>query len=157
MNVIAVQLPSLRERKEDIPLLVQHFLDKYAEESRRSGLMLTPEAMDRLAAYDWPGNVRELVHVIQRAAVLGGEVIDVASLPEALRTRASKHPTAPSITAPTSLRDAIADLEKRMIVEALDRAKGNRSEAARQLGIGRPQLYAKMEEHGLAAPKSEKE
>jgi len=70
LNVIAVQLPSLRERKEDIPLLVQHFLEKYGEESRKSGLMLTAEAMDRLASYDWPGNVRELENVIERAVVL---------------------------------------------------------------------------------------
>src|SRR3954462_9997460 len=70
LNVIALQLPSLRQRKEDIPLLVQHFLDKYSEESRKSGLFLTPEAMDRLASYDWPGNVRELENVIERAVVL---------------------------------------------------------------------------------------
>ncbi len=70
LNVIAVQLPSLRERKEDIPLLVHHFLDKYGEESRKPGLILTPEAMDRLASYDWPGNVRELENVIERAVVL---------------------------------------------------------------------------------------
>src|SRR4029077_13728173 len=70
LNVITVQLPSLRERKEDIPLLVQHFLEKYGEESRKSGLILTPEAMDRLASYEWPGNVRELENVIERAVVL---------------------------------------------------------------------------------------
>ncbi len=70
LNVITLQLPSLRERKEDIPLLVQHFLDKYGEESRKGGLILTPEAMDRLMSYDWPGNVRELENVIERAVVL---------------------------------------------------------------------------------------
>ena len=73
LNVITVQLPPLRDRKDDIPLLVQHFLDKYGEESRKPGLILTPEAMDRLMAYDWPGNVRELENVIERAVVLCGE------------------------------------------------------------------------------------
>jgi DNA-binding NtrC family response regulator len=151
LAVIEIEVPPLRARRSDIPLLVADALRGTPARA------VSEEAMSVLLAYDWPGNVRELVHVIQRAAVLGGEVIDVASLPEALRTRASKQPPAPSLTPPASLREAIAELEKRMIVEALDRAKGNRSEAARQLGIGRPQLYAKMEEHGLAAPKSEKE
>ena len=70
LNVIVVQLPPLRERRDDIPLLVQQFLDKFGEESRKPGLILTPAAMDRLMAYDWPGNVRELENVIERAVVL---------------------------------------------------------------------------------------
>src|SRR6187549_1003865 len=73
LNVITVGLPALRERKEDIPLLVSHFLDKYSEESRKGGLVMTPPAMDRLMSYDWPGNVRELENVIERAVVLSGE------------------------------------------------------------------------------------
>jgi DNA-binding NtrC family response regulator len=73
LNVIVVQLPTLRDRKEDIPLLTQHFLEKYTEESRRLPMVLTPEAMDRLMAYDWPGNVRELENVIERAVVLCAE------------------------------------------------------------------------------------
>jgi two-component system response regulator PilR (NtrC family) len=70
LNVIMVELPSLRERKEDIPLLVQHFLEKFTEEGRKGPLILTPAAMDRLMSYDWPGNVRELENVIERAVVL---------------------------------------------------------------------------------------
>jgi DNA-binding NtrC family response regulator len=70
LNVITAELPPLRERREDIPLLVQHFLDKYGEESRRDSLILSPEAMDRLMVYDWPGNIRELENVIERAVVL---------------------------------------------------------------------------------------
>src|SRR5690606_23391901 len=70
LNVILVQLPALRERKEDIPLLVQHFLDKFADESRKRSMILSPDAMDRLMAYDWPGNIRELENVIERAMVL---------------------------------------------------------------------------------------
>ncbi len=65
-----MQLPPLRERKDDIPLLVQHFLDKFSEESRKPAMVLTPAAMDRLMSYDWPGNVRELENVIERAVVL---------------------------------------------------------------------------------------
>jgi len=105
--------------------------------------------MARLLAYDWPGNVRELVHVIERAAVLcGGEVIDVTNLPESVRAPARGD--AGRGEEPLLLRDAVAQLEKRMIVEALERARGNRSEAARQLGIARAQLYTKMEEYGIA-------
>ena len=70
LHVITVQLPPLRERKDDIPLLVQHFLEKYGEENNKPGLELSPEALDLLIDYDWPGNVRELENVIERAAVL---------------------------------------------------------------------------------------
>jgi DNA-binding NtrC family response regulator len=90
--------------------------------------------------------VRELFHVLERAAVLcGGEVIDVPNLPEALSTT----PPAASAEDDLPLRDAVAALEKRLILRALVRAGGNRSEAARQLGIGRPVLYAKLEQYGI--------
>jgi two-component system NtrC family response regulator len=96
--------------------------------------------------YDWPGNVRELVHVIHRAAALaGGELIDLHNLPESLH----KAPPGKPVEELMPLKDAVAALERRMIVAALARANGNRSEAARQLGIGRQQLYAKMEEYGV--------
>jgi DNA-binding NtrC family response regulator len=94
--------------------------------------------------------VRELFHVLQRAAVLcGGEVIDVPNLPDNVRAATIEAPPAAAEDG-LSLRQAVADLERRMIVRALERASGNRSEAARQLGIGRPLLYAKMEQLGLA-------
>ena len=104
--------------------------------------------MNVLLAYDWPGNVRELIHVIERAAVMcSTEVIDVADLPVSVRAGAT--PTAHAPVSSMPLRDALAALEKEMILRALDRAKGNRAEAARILGIARPQLYTKLEEHGL--------
>ncbi len=143
LAVVEIQVPPLRARRSDIPLLVAHALR--ATPARA----VSEEAMRYLLAYDWPGNVRELVHVIERAAVLcGGEVIDVTSLPESLRVPADRPLSVGE--EPLALRDAIAQLEKRMIVRALDRAKGNRSEAARQLGIARAQLYTKMEEYGIA-------
>jgi len=107
--------------------------------------------MALLLDYRWPGNVRELYHVLQRAALLcGGEVIDVPNLPEPVRGGGGTHPRAVEEEDRGTLREAIAAVEKRMIARALERAGGNRSEAARQLGIARPQLYAKMEEHGIA-------
>ncbi|MFO0675392.1 MAG: sigma-54 dependent transcriptional regulator [Polyangiaceae bacterium] len=151
LAVIEIQVPPLRARKSDIPLLVAHALRSTPARA------VSEQAMERLVAYDWPGNVRELVHVIERAAVIsGGEVIDVTALPDAVRAAASGAPRAVPKDGGTDapvpnrpMREAVAELERRMIVAALDRAKGNRSEAARQLGIGRPQLYAKMEEYAV--------
>ncbi len=143
LAVIEIHVPPLRARRSDIPLLVAHALR--ATPARA----VSEEAMARLLAYDWPGNVRELMHVIERAAVLcGGEVIDVLNLPESVRAQPSR-PTAEG-EEPLLLRDAVAQLEKRMILQALERARGNRSEAARQLGIARAQLYTKLEEYGIA-------
>jgi DNA-binding NtrC family response regulator len=143
LAVIEIHVPPLRVRRSDIPLLVAHAL------AGTPARALSEEAMDRLLAYEWPGNVRELIHVVERAAVLcGGEVIDVPNLPESLRV--ARAPRLETQGEHVVLRDAVAELERRMIAAALERAKGNRSEAARQLGIARPQLYAKMEEYGLA-------
>ena len=145
LAVIDIHVPPLRERKSDIPLLVAMALRGTPARAA------SEQAMEALSGYDWPGNVRELVHVLQRAAVLGGEIIDLGSLPESVRggPRISALPAEPEL-AGLSMREAVAKLERRMILEALERAKGNRSEAARQLGIGRPQLYAKMDEYGIS-------
>jgi DNA-binding NtrC family response regulator len=114
--------------------------------------------MARLVAYDWPGNVRELFHVVERAAVMcSAEVIDVADLPPALalsRAAAALSRPAGAFDAfeGMPLREALAKLEKHLVERALGRSGGNRAEAARLLGIARPQLYTKMDEHGLAGP-----
>ena len=144
LAVIEIAVPPLRLRRSDIPLLVAHALKGTPARA------ISEEAAKCLASFDWPGNVRELLHVIQRAAVLsGGEIIDAENLPESVR----KGPPASTRLAEEleamPLREAIASLERRMILRALERASGNRSEAARKLGIARPQLYAKMEEHGI--------
>jgi DNA-binding NtrC family response regulator len=142
LAVIEIELPPLRARKSDIPLLVSHALRGTPARA------VSESAMGELLAYPWPGNVRELFHVLQRAAVMcGGEVIDVVNLPAPLGR------AAPADEAPAdddlSLHAATARLERRFIIRALERAKGNRSAAARLLGIGRPLLYTKLEEHGL--------
>jgi DNA-binding NtrC family response regulator len=84
LHVISIQLPPLRDRKDDIPLLTQHFLNKYGEENRKQGLELTAEALDLIGAYDWPGNVRELENVVERAVVLTSRKIGA----DPARTRA---------------------------------------------------------------------
>ena len=146
LAVIEIEVPPLRARRSDIPLLVAHALVGTPARA------LSEEAMATLLGHGWAGNVRELIHVVQRAAVLcGGEIIDVTNLPDAIR--AERAPRAEAEEASLTLREAIAQLERRMIARALERAGGNRSEAARQLGIGRPQLYAKLDEYGLGSDK----
>jgi DNA-binding NtrC family response regulator len=149
LAVIEIELPPLRARRSDIPLLVAHAL------RGRSARAVSEAAMQRLLVNPWPGNVRELFHVLERAAVLcAGEVIDVGDLPDSLRTDAA--PTVPQTDDDDlSLHGAVARVEKQLILRALERAKGNRSAAARLLGIGRPQLYAKLEEHGLGGSRSD--
>ena len=145
LAVIEIVVPPLRARRSDIPQLVARALQG------TNARAVSEEAMALLSASPWHGNVRELIHVVQRAAVLcGGEVIDVPNLPESVRSAPTAAPAAAHLADPTlGLREAVADLEKRMILRALDRAGQNRSLAARQLGIGRPLLYTKMEQYGL--------
>jgi two-component system response regulator PilR (NtrC family) len=137
LNVITIQLPPLRDRKEDIPLLVQHFLEKYGEESRKPGLVLTPEAMDRLAAYDWPGNVRELENVIERAVVLSTDrEIDTDLIPD----QVSAEPTVDvaDVAIPPEgihFREVIIGQERRYIEAALEAAGGVQKKAAELLHI----------------------
>jgi DNA-binding NtrC family response regulator len=144
LAVIEIEVPPLRARRSDIPLLVSHAL------AGTPARAVSEEAMGYLLAYRWPGNVRELVHVMQRAAVLcGSEVIDVPNLPDSLLASRASAPGLDPVGEGLTLREAVAQLERQMVLAALTRAGGNRSEAARQLGIGRPHLYAKLEEFGL--------
>ena len=154
LAVLHLDLPPLRERKSDIPLLVQAFL-QHLPGPRRA---VSEAAMARLVAHAWPGNVRELHHVIERAAVMStSEVLDQADLDLPTHPTHPTHPT-PSTPGPAepepddlNLARATDALERRMIQRALERAGGNRAEAARLLGIGRPNLYAKMRELGLGS------
>ncbi|MEI8255180.1 MAG: sigma-54 dependent transcriptional regulator, partial [Deltaproteobacteria bacterium] len=150
LAVIEIELPPLRARRSDVPLLVAHALGSTRARA------VSESAMERLVAYSWPGNVRELAHVIQRAAAMcGGEVIDENDLSDAVRegtTAVTARGSAGDAYDGMPLRDALAALEKRLVERALERSGGNRAEAARLLGIARPQLYTKMEEHGLRPP-----
>jgi DNA-binding NtrC family response regulator len=137
LNVIVVQLPRLSERREDIPLLVQHFLEKYGEESRKPGLILTPAALDRLMSYDWPGNVRELENVIERAVVLSG---DREIGPDLIPDNVSANPIldVADVVIPAAgihFREVIVGHERRYIEAALDAAGGVQKKAAELLHI----------------------
>jgi two-component system response regulator PilR (NtrC family) len=137
MHVINVYLPPLRERKDDIPPLAQHFLEKYGEENAKPEMELTPEALDLMMEYDWPGNVRELENVIERAVVLGnGAKLGPDLIPEHVRSAPSFH--IPKFSVPPegiSFKDVITNVEKRLIESTLEAAGGVQKRAAELLKI----------------------
>jgi DNA-binding NtrC family response regulator len=156
LNVIPIVLPALKERRTDIPLLVDHFVAKYAGDRPRS---VSEDALKTLMAYDWPGNVRELESVIERALLLGeGEVIVPADLPATVRAGVSATRGAMDLEIPDSGINLEA-LERSLIRKALDKAGGNVSRAARLLGLSRRTLQYRIEKiqddpnGALAAPK----
>jgi two-component system response regulator AtoC len=139
LNVITIHLPPLRERKEDIPLLVDHLVRKLSMEMNREPAQVTPQAMRMFMDYQWPGNVRELENVIERALVIGsGKVIAPADLPlGAVR--------APERELPESLRE----MERLHIQQMLEKTGWKISETARRLEVDRQTLYNKIEKYGL--------
>ncbi len=150
LNVLPLRLPPLRERPEDIPLLTEHFLRRFAAETGRPVRQIAPPALDCLMAYRWPGNVRELEHAIERAVLLSqGETLEVGDLPPAVQGGGGQGVE----EAPLRLRDAVArlnaDLERGLIRRALARTGGNRTEAAVLLGISRRALLYKLKEYGI--------
>ena len=137
LHVISIHLPPLRDRKDDIPLLVHHFLEKYGQENHKIGLELMPEALDLLTEYDWPGNVRELENVIERAVVLtAAPRIGVELIPEHVRKAPNFH--LPQFVVPPegiSFKEVITDFEKRLIESTLEAAGGVQKRAAELLHI----------------------
>ena len=137
LHVITITLPPLRARKDDLPLLVQHFLNKYGEENRKPDLELAPDALDLLTEYDWPGNVRELENVIERAVVLTvGPRIGAELIPDHVRRAPSFH--MPQFVVPPegiSFKDVITDFEKKLIESTLEAAGGVQKRAAELLHI----------------------
>jgi DNA-binding NtrC family response regulator len=142
LNVIPIALPPLRERRTDIPLLVEHFLARHGEPGRRR--KMTPEALEALVAYGWPGNVRELESVIERTLLLAdGDVIALEDLPATVRMRRAAEPGLP-VDVPDEGLDLEA-LERGLIRRALEKAAGNVTRAARLLGLSRRTLQYRLE------------
>ena len=137
LHVITVTLPPLRERKEDIPLLAQHFLEKYGDENAKSGMELAAEALDLLVEYDWPGNVRELENVIERAVVLSSSSrVGIDLIPDHVRATRPFH--IPTINVPPegiSFKEVVGDFERRLIESTLEAAGGVQKRAAELLHI----------------------
>jgi len=151
LNVIPINVPPLRERKDDLPVLVEHFLKKCSKKSKRYVMDISSEAMDALALYDWPGNVRELENSIERAVILSkGKRIEKDDLPENIVEIASLHAGANKQRGEhKTLKEALRNSERKIIKNTLDTCSGNRKKAAEVLGINRTTLYNKMREYGL--------
>ncbi len=151
LNVINIHMPPLRDRKEDIPSLVEHFLAKHRYSATAQPAAISEEALRRLMGYDWPGNVRELENAVERAVVLSrGQVITSRELP--FGGREGDHEAGETSDVPTErsfFKRSVAQFEKDLIMKALRDATGNRSKAAEMLGIYRRLLYAKIKEYGL--------
>jgi DNA-binding NtrC family response regulator len=146
LNVVPIHLPPLRERREDVPLLVDHFINAYSRIYGVEPKWLAPEALHLLVEYTWPGNIRELQNAIERAFALSSQPeITPKDLPAAILRGAQ--PASDDFTDPLPLEE----VERRNILAALQRSGGNKNEAARILGIDRQRLYRKIEKYGLDA------
>lgn len=161
LNVIPILLPPLRERREDIPLLMRHFLQKSCQEMQRKLMSVSPEAMQALESYDWPGNVREMENVVERSVALtDGEMIDKKDLPsdigggeENLNGRLAPRVTEKGIDMP----ETVAELERELIRDALMLGRGVKARAAALLGLNRTTLVEKIKRLGMQDEQSHPE
>jgi DNA-binding NtrC family response regulator len=155
--VFPITLPPLRDRREDIPLLVEHFLEKYARDAGKRVTRVDAQAMEAMATHGWPGNVRELENVIHRTLLVSsGLELTLEDLPPGLGSaQAAATPAASTVVDGGAGGGTLnlEELERETIVRALESNKGNLSDVARQLGIGRSTLYRKLEQYGLREKK----
>jgi two-component system, NtrC family, response regulator AtoC len=148
LNVVVIALPPLRERRDDLLLLAEHIVRRLARKYCWPQLTLSPGASKQLCNYNWPGNVRELQNVLARAAIVARgrpilpEDLGKVGLPETTQSE-------PSVSSPFALKEILAETERRVIAQALEEAKWNRTQAARLLGISRRQLFDKIHQYGL--------
>ncbi len=147
LNVLHINVPPLREHPEDIPLLVEHFLDKFRPHQE---MLISKEAMSQLMKYHWPGNIRELENVIQRALVMTqGNVITKNDLPFSLKTSEDKLSEEYLNGDSIPFKEIISSVEKDLILKALERTEGNQTQAAKLLDINRRLLYSKMKKYKI--------
>lgn len=149
LNVVSLEIPQLKDRRDDIPLLAEHFLKRFSEQNRKTIKGITPQAMDRLLRYHWPGNVRELMNAVERGVVLtrteylDTEVFPIIS-PDGPETEANQF----DISSPLA-NVPLDEVEKASIIKTLESTAGNKSEAARRLGITRKTLHKKLKKYGM--------
>ena len=151
LNVIPIEVPPLRNRRDDIPLLIHHFLEVANAEKQRQVSGFSDEAMELLCSHNWPGNVRELENLVERLVVLcvEGEV-QIHDLPPQIAK-----PTAPTVPVPQlppgglSFREVVDDFESNLILQALEQTHWNKNQAARLLGLNRTTLLEKIKKKGL--------
>ncbi|UCG07050.1 MAG: sigma-54-dependent Fis family transcriptional regulator [Desulfobacterales bacterium] len=151
LNVVRLEIPPLRKRREDIPLLAQHFLTMFADKNRKEIKGFAPQAMDHLIKYDWPGNVRELMNAIERAVVLArSDYLAEEEFPVIQSATATAGELAPETTQAYLESDlSLEEVEKATILKTLQAASGNKSETARRLGITRKTLHKKLKAYGV--------
>ena len=144
LNVVEIKLPSLNERREDIPLLVNHFVEKYCNQMGKPVLGMNNESMKKLINYDWRGGVRELENIIERAIIFStGDLIEISDLSDNVNTSVNLN------NLPESLKDATMNFEKEHIKRIIAKYDNNKEEAAKSLDIGLSSLYRKMELMGI--------
>jgi two-component system response regulator HydG len=149
LNVVGLEIPTLRERREDVPLLAQHFLQTFAAKNHKDIKGFTPRAMDHLIRYDWPGNVRELMNAVERAVVLSrADWLSEKDFP--IIARSEQNITTAENMQPISADGAtpLEEVEKATILRTMEATGGNKSEAARRLGITRKTLHKKLKAYG---------
>lgn len=150
LNVVLVKLPSLRERGDDIVTLVHHYLKQFSEKFNRARIEISEEALQAFREYDWPGNIRELENTLLRAVVNNdSSFLQLKDFPELLKFRANAVGPAPA-AGPDLTGRSLEEAEARLILDALEEFKGNKTLAAQSLGINRSTLYRKMERYGLS-------
>ncbi len=150
LNVVGIRLPPLRQRKEDIPLLAQHFLDKFSQKNRKQVKGFTPRAMNHMIRHEWPGNVRELMNAVERGVVLTrSEFLDHEALPVLSEGSGDECLLYESFAASEMAGKPLEEVEKEAVLSTLKACGGNKSQAARQLGITRKTLHTKLKKYGL--------
>jgi two-component system response regulator AtoC len=150
INTVTISVPPLRDRREDIPILVRAFLDRYRAKHQRGIEAIEPEAYRRLLSYPWPGNVRELQHAIERAVLVArGKEITLADLPESLQHAAPETGTSSTIAPSEVPAGSLEEIERASILKALESTRWNKQAAAALLGLRRPTLYSKMRKHSI--------
>jgi len=148
LNVVTLNVPPLRERREDIPLIAKHFLTLFAKKNKKSIKGFTPQAMDRLLKYNWPGNVRELMNAVERGVVLSrSEYLGEAEFVLVFRQQSQEEEI--PVQHIGAAEPSLESVEKETILKALETASGNKSEAARRLGITRRTLHLKLKKYGM--------
>jgi two-component system response regulator HydG len=152
LNVVPIQIPPLRDRKEDIPLLVEHFLRVYNEKNSRNVHGFHPRALDGMMRYEWPGNIRELENVVERAVIMArDDYVPFAELPDSIR-EATGHTLTQEIREGIRPGMTIKEMERELILKTLEENEGNRTRSARILGITRRTLQHKLKEYGIDQP-----
>jgi len=158
LSVFVINMPPLRERKEDIPLLVNHFVTKFAEETGKKVKRFTAEAMSAMICYDWPGNVRELGNAVLRAVHLAeGEVIGISDLPSKITGRSPEDTKIPRTSqklkqAKKEAREkSIEQIERMFVLDALERNSWNVTKAAEDVGMARQNFQAMMRKYGITS------